>query len=204
VARPSPVARRLHYIRKKKKLTLRNFWKRLVGEPNPTGFTVSEAAVRNYDLGLGPDDEPREPAYSYLERVLECFPDVRAEWLLRDEGEPFDLQRVQTEPGTVKRPLGDVVWEYFVEGCGFNPPASLRPVALLLWQRRSRAFPYGAADPFEPARHVGAALFSSLRAFHLDPAAFPDDVLENIALAMLPGVAVAADYVSEPEPEPED
>lgn len=191
------ISDRLQYIREIYGLDLRGLWRRLTGGG---AYDVSEASVRNYDIGVGPRGDPREPPYAYLARVLDVFPAVRAEWLMRGEGEPFDPERAVPDDMAV-RPVGDVVWQYFAEGAGFNPPGSLRPLALLLWRRRRRAYSLGPADPFEPARHVGAALFAPLRALGLDPASFADAQVESIATALLPGIAAAADFVHDPRSE---
>jgi hypothetical protein len=167
-------------------------------EPRPRGST--RAMIHRYLAGKQPPSDFITAAADVLQ--------LNPEWLAFDKGAPT---REDAAVAAAGRPIGDVVWEYFVEGCRtrpngsydptFNPPETLRPVALLLWRRSHRAYPHGPADDFQPAYGVGMALFAPLRALALNPALFHDAQLEALALAMMPGVAAAADYIHEPIPE---
>jgi hypothetical protein len=66
---------------------LASFHRRLSeGPPEPAGFKVSYPAVRIYHIGADYQKNVRYPSYTYLRRILEVFPEVRAEWLLLGEG----------------------------------------------------------------------------------------------------------------------
>jgi hypothetical protein len=161
-------------------------------EPRPKGST--RAMIHRYLSGA-------QPPADFLEAAADQL-GLNPEWLAFGRGEPTTTDATVAEEG--RRTVGDAVWEHFVEGAGFTPPDTLRHVAFLLWRRRASAFEKDGGLPvghFDPARQVGVALFAPLRALGLNPALFHPQQVEAYALAAMPAVAAAADYIHEPKPE---
>ena len=194
-------AQRLERVRERVgAANVRDFWKRLMDKAG-SEYSVSYEAVRNYHSG-------REAPASYLVAVARAF-GFNLMWLASGEGPATPGDAV-----VVQKPLGDAVWEAFVEGCryrghnkptsDYTPPDSIRPLAFLLWQRRVRALMKdGGNEPghFGQGHEVGMALFAPLLAFGTSPERFTETEIEEYCMAMASGIAFAADYYHEITPE---
>lgn len=108
----SEFARRLEYIRTKivedgnLKDSLRAFWLELVEDPEDAEFSYE--AVRRYHY------KTREPPLSYLNRVVEVFPQFRLAWLIGDEGPPTKEEhgeQLRRQYSIPDRPLLEAVTE---------------------------------------------------------------------------------------------
>jgi hypothetical protein len=88
---PSPIAARLEHVRREIAglKSLSAFHELLTtGDPPPAHDLGSYAAARTWHMGSTYSGEVRHPPLPYLQRILELFPQVRAEWLMRGEGAP--------------------------------------------------------------------------------------------------------------------
>lgn len=94
----SPLGARLEHIRKTIAGcdSLSAFHSMLLEEA-PEDFTVSDAAVRYYHMGQDYEGWRRDAPWPYLRRVLDRFPEVRAEWLVRGDDPPTRSEEAGAE-----------------------------------------------------------------------------------------------------------